>query len=872
MSRAYRRLLRLAPRHLRERYGDDMTALFDDRLAEAKRRGPRHVITTWIAAIADVLRARSVPLTIPVDERTTLMSGSDVRFAWRALLRQPGATVLVVVMLTLGIAANVAVFALADGLFLRPFPLPHPDRLVYINTAAPRWNLDTVGVNYPDFDQWRKGQQLFEAIATYDTDTFNVSGTSGADRIAGAEITYDFPRVLGVTPVLGRTFTADEDRPNGPPVVLISTALWKSRFGGDPNVVGHVLRLNGTPRTIVGVMPPEAAFPEEALVWVPLGGDPNQRGQSYSGEAIGRMKAGVSVDAADADLKRAHEPVWEARDKEHIVTPFVRPLRETFVQDYRAGVRTVAAAVFVLLLIACANVAAVMLARALARRREMGIRLALGSSRLRLMRQLLTENLMLAAAGGILGIVVGRWTLAALLSLLGDELPRWAMFSVDARVIVFSIALVAVTALLFGWAPAFHAIRGDLRAAVNETTRGATASPGARRTLSGLVSAEFALAAVLLVVGALLVKAFDRVRQVDPGFRADHVVTAVIPLSEGTRPKPEQWTAFWDEFEQRVAASPGVDAAGLITCLPLAGCHTGNFFEADGSVPAPDGKDPVVLWREASAGYFRAMGIRLLAGRFLEPHDAEPKPRDVVVVNESFVRTFWGAGAQAVGRRIKYHGAGEPWMTVVGVAADVKHYGLDRPMRPAVYLPLTQQPRPGLMLAVHSSADPSVVTASIRSVLHQIDPDIPLYRVRTMEELIQRSTAGRSAIAWLLGVFAGLAVVLAIGGAYGVSTYLVTQRTREIGIRVALGASTADIFRGVVARGLVVVSVGVLIGLAVSLAVTRLLGESLFGVNPRDPTALVFAVAVLLGTALVANGVPARRAARVNPIRCLRAE
>ena len=873
MTRIYRLLLHLAPRHLREAHGDEMEEMFVEALHASRARGLSAVCATWTAAVADILTARKrARLDLPIDHQKGSTMGSDLRYALRGLRRQRGATLLVVMMLTLGIAANVAVFALIDGLFLRPFPFPHPDRLVYINTAAPKWNLDVVGINYPDFEQWRKGQHLFEAIATYESSPFNLAENANPERVPGASVTYDFFRVLGVNPMLGRTFTAEEDRPNGPPVVLLSASLWKSRFGGDPNVVGRTLRINGTSRTVVGVLPAEASFPDETLLWLPLAGDPNQKYESYSGDGIGRLKPGVTVEAADADLKRAHQPVWDTRDKERVVTPFVRSLRETFVHDYRTAVSTISGAVAVLLMIACANVAALMLARALARRREMGIRLALGSSRLRLMRQLLIENVVLAAIGGILGVIAGRWTLGLLLSLVPDQFPRWAIFEVDARVIAFSVALVGITTLLFGWLPALHSVRGDLRSAVHETTRGTTDSPRAKRTLSFLVAGEFALAALLLVCGALLVKAFDRVRHVDPGFRTDHVLTATVPLSQGTRPKPEQWTAFWTELETRLAAIPGVDGEGLITCLPLAGCHTGNFFDVEGALPRPDGKNPVVLWRSASPGYAAALGLRLREGRFIQPSDLSEHAQQVVVVNEMFVRTFWGDGATGVGRRFRYRGDNSPWITIVGVTADVKHYGLERPTRPAIYLPMSANPQPALMMAVHSTQDPKLLAASVRDVLRQIDPEVPLYRVRTMDEWVRRSIAPRAALAWMLAVFAGLALVLAIGGAYGVSTYLVTQRTREIGIRVALGARTRDVFRSVVTGGVAIVAFGVASGLAASLVLARLMGDILFGVNPRDPAVLAMAAALLLGTALAANGLPARRAARIDPMRSLRAE
>ncbi len=874
---AYRALLRLIPARLHESHADEMEELFAERLDEARRSGRLAVARVWMHGVADVLQARTstwrrgTALTIPIDERHTLMMASDFRYALRSLWRQKSATALVILMLSLGIAANVAVFSLVNGLFLRPFPFAHPDRLVYINETAPHWNLEIVGINFPDFVRWRDDMKLFESIALYSTDNFNLSDSSGAERIRGAQVTWDFPRVLGVQPILGRSFTPDEDKPKGPPVVVIGEALWKTRFGADRNVVGKTLRLDGASRTIVGVMPLSASFPDDVRLWVPMAGDPNQPYQSYNADGIGRLKPGVTAADADKDLKRAHQPVWDKSDRDHIVSPFVKPLREQFVRDYRMAAKTVIGAVAVLLLIACANVAAVMLARALARRREMGIRLALGSSRVRLMRQLLVENLLLATVGGVIGLVVGQWAIGLLVQMIPDELPRWAVYQIDARVMLFSFAAVAFTVILFGWAPALHAVGGDVRSAVHASTSGSTGAPRGRRTLWCLVAGEFALAAMLLVCGALLVKAFDRVRHVDPGFRADHVLTLTVPLSEAPRPKPEQWVAFWDQLRERTRNVPGVDAVGLITCPPL-GCHWGNFYEVDGAIPSPDGKDPVVLTRAASAGYFEAMGVRLLAGRFLQEADGRDKNPPVVVVNESFVRTFWGAGANGVGRRIKFRDKEAKWITVVGVAGDVKHYGLERPMRPGLYFPLPMIPRSTLTMAVHSTVDPHSIVRAIRDIVRQMDPELPVFGVRTMEENLRRSLALRAAYSWMLAVFASLAFVLAIGGAYGVATYLVTQRTREIGIRVALGARTRDILANVVGRGLSVVGVGVASGMLASLAVGRLLADALFGVSPADITVLAFVAAVLIGTALMANGLPARRAARIDPMRSLRTE
>jgi predicted permease len=875
--RLYRALLVIGPASLRRGHADEMCELFAERLTSARHDGLAASVAVWVGAIHDLVRARIAhrrrpsALTVAIDERKRLMIGSDLRSAVRSLAHQRGATALVVFMLTLGIAANVAVFSLVNGLFLRPFPFAHPERLVYINETAPRWNLEIVGVNYPDFHRWREDARLFESMALFEISDYNLADARGAERVRGARVTWDFPRVLGVEPILGRSFTAAEDAPKGPRVVVLSESLWTSRFGRDPNVIGKSLSLEGAAATIVGVMPAEAAFPDDVLLWMPMAGDPNQQGLSYSSDGIGRLKPGVTAADADRDLKRAHQPIWDKTDKDHVVSPFVRPLRDQFVRDYRTAASTVFAAVGILLMIACANVAAVMLARALARRREMGIRLALGSSRARLIRQLLLENLVLAATGGAIGLVVGQWALTLFVQMIPDELPRWAVFRVDARVMAFSLVSVVATVVLFGWAPALHALSGDLRSAVQTTTNGTTGAPRGRRTLSVIVAAQFALAALLLVCGALLVKSFDRVRHVDPGFRADHLLTFTVPLPDIGQPQPDRWQSFWDRLLEKTRELPGVVGAGLVSCPPF-GCHLGNFFTAEQAIPRPDGKDPVVLTRVASPGYFEAMGIRLREGRFFREPDGRANQPRLMIVNESFVRAFWGEGAKGEGRRVKFRGDKEPWITVVGVVADVKHYGLERPMRPGIYLPAAAYPKATLTMAVRTSVDPAALSSTIREMVRAIDPELPISGLRPMEESVRRSMALRAAFSWMLAVFAALAFVLAIGGAYGVATYLVTQRTREIGIRVALGARTRDVFRQVVAHGLAIVTVGVVVGLIGSIPATRLLGDVLFGVSPHDAAVLTFVAVLLLCTALMANGLPARRAARIDPMRSLRTD
>jgi putative ABC transport system permease protein len=879
---AYRVLLRLAPKRLRARHGAEMQALFLDMLDDARRRGGAAVVFLWLAAARDLVVARVTepwrrgwrqPVTT---EREPAMFGSDLRYTFRWLARQRSSTALVVAMLALGIAANVVVFSLVNGMFLRPFPFDEPERLVYVNETAPKWNLDVVGINYPDFHQWRPNLKLFDGLAIWDEVAFNLSEGGSVERIDGARVTYDFADVLRLKPLLGRMFSADEDKPGGPPVVVIGEGMWNDRFHRSEDVLGRTLKLNGVAHTIVGVMPAAAAWPANLRLWAPLAGDPAQPWQSYGyAGAIGRLKPGVSIEDAEKDLLRAHQPIWDARDKSHVVSPYAHSLRRDFSRGFREGAKTLFAAVAILLTVACANVASVMLARALLRRREMGIRLAIGASRTRLARQLFAENLVLAFIGGIAGLGLGYWALQLLIKAAGDQVPLWATFDLDWRVVAFTIALTFVVTLLFGLAPAAHAMRGNLRAAMHDASAGTTVSPGGRRTLSVLVASEFALAAVLLVCGGLLMRAYGRVQHVDPGFRSQGVLTFALALPEVSygdekgKPDGERSNAFWVRLLQRLENVPGVDRAGLVSCPPL-GCHWGTFFDIEGRVASPGQATPVTLYRPATPGYFEAMGIRLKSGRFFNDQDGRGD-RQSIIVNETFVKTFWPGVTDPVGRRIR-RSAKAPWMTVVGFVADVKHYGLEKEMRPGVYVPLWQTPSTSMTVALHTTGDPAGLTASARAAVRELDPDLAMYRVRTMEQAIAESLKQRRLYSWLIGVFAATTLVLALGGAYGVTSYLTSQRTREIGIRVALGARTPDITRAVLKSSLALTAVGIAIGTAGAVAVARLLADLLFGVPPHDGFVLAATAAALITFAAAANWVPARRASRVDPMTTLRAE
>lgn len=878
----YRLLLRLAPRDLRHTHAADMEALFRERLAEARERGRVAALIVWLHAARDVATAcpaewrrrwhRRGRVGVPA-ERRSMMIGSEIRYAWRAFTHQKFGSAMIVAMLALGIGANVAVFTLINGLFLKPLPFPEPDRLVYLNATAPRWNLETTGITYADFAQWHNAQQAFEAIATFNRRSFNVGAGNGADRMDGASVSADFARVLGIEPVLGRLFTAEEDRPGGPNVALISMAVWQERFGGRSDVLGQTIRLNSRPFAIIGVLPPSADFPGGVRLWTPQQGDPNSV-DNYSLEGAGRLKPGVTVAQGAADLLRAHQPIFDTRDTERNVSPLVRDLRQHLIRDYDTIVSTLGAAVSVLLIVACANVAAMMLARALRRRREMGIRLAIGASRTRLLRQLLVENLVFAAVGGVLGLVIGSWAIQLLLESLPDQAPRWASFALDARMVIFTLGTCTVSALLFGWAPALHAMNADLRSAVASDTAGSTPAIRGRHTLRALVVAEFALASLMFVCGGLLVRAYDRVKHVDPGFDPSGVLSFTVSLPGVSYADHSARLSFFERLEARLRELPGVTNAGIISCAPVSNCHWGVFYHAEGAPPRrPDEPNPVVLNRVASPGYFQSMGIRLQRGRVFTDRDGRQGADQpgVIIVNETFASTLWPDGRDPVGQRVR-QGPEAPWLTVVGVVADVKHYGLERDMRPGVYLPLPRIVLSTMTVAVRTAGDPATLIPTARAIVRDMDPELPIYNARTMNERMMLSVTLRAAYSWMLAVFAGIALLLALGGSYGVTSYLVSQRTRELGIRVALGARRRDISRAVLQGSLAIIGIGVALGIAGAIGAGRLLSSLLFGVPPYDALILGIALPALGAGGFLANWLPARRASRADPMLSLRAD
>jgi predicted permease len=820
-------------------------------------------------------RAATAP-DLPADDAGYLaLLYYDLRMALRGMRLKPGFSFMVIGMLALGIAGNAAIFSTFNSLFLKPLPFPDPTRLIDLDETAPKWNLHYVGMAEPDFIAWRDQNTTFDAIAFFQNPDFNLSKLGPAQHIQGAKVTRDMLNVLGLKLVLGRNFLPEEDRPKGEKVALVGYDLWQRLFSGDRNVLGRFITLDNEPYKTIGVLPREAIFPDRAEIWVPLA--PNGAEgltNGWGGHGIGRLKPGVTVQQASVDLLHVHRSLIATGQKANEITsPILTSIRTRYLGDYRVASEILLIAVGVVLLIACVNIAALMLVRASARSHEIGIRIAIGASRGRIIHQLLTENAVLAAAGGIAGVLLGRLALQAIVSLLPDAIPRWIDFHLDARFVAFCILITASSALLFGLIPALQGSRADMRSSLHEAARRVSLSRARRFTLNSLVVSEVGLALMLLICSGLLMRAFYKVTHVDPGFRPENVLTFSVDLPEEKYPKPEQCVAFYQNLLDQLRVSPGVSAAGAASAPPLGG-HWGQFFVTkDGPSPAGDGKNPIHIQIVVTPGYFDAIGMTLLSGRQFDARDGESKDHPVAMVNETFVRQHW-AGANAIGKGLRYErDKTGPWWEVVGVLRDEKHYGLDGEDMPTVYTPQRQLPFPkSLTVVLRASSNAEALTNPSRRILERIDPDLAMYDVHTMTEQLDRSLWTRRAYSWLFGVFSLVALVLAAAGIYGVISYAVAQRTQEIGIRMALGATPGEVLASILLSGMGLVATGAAFGLAMTLVAASYLHNLLFGISPRDPFVYALVVLGVASIGLLANAVPARRAAALDPMRALRSE
>ncbi len=896
LRRAHAATLWLYPRDFRRAYAQDMDETFFDLCATETQLRSTHGLAasgSWylIRAVGNGLGARfrgtgrssfsiSPRFDPPSRPGETLVTNllQDLRFAFRTVTKNPGFSLIVVGLLAVGVGANTAIYSIFNSIYLNPVPYAEPHRLVQIDETAPELNLVSVGISPADFLAWQDGQQSLESIAVYDGSAMNLLAGDEATRVSTMAVTWQMAAVLGTPPLIGRDFTADDDTDEAQPVTLLTHSMWQERFGGDRDVIGSTLRLDELEFTVIGVLPPDAVMPYvETDLWVPLHqtdrccDDPNRNASSFWLSGIGRIADGVTLDQVREDLKRVHAPLVETLgDSRETITPVAFPYLEATFGDTRPVAMLLFAAVGILLLVACANVGGLLLARATDRQREVGLRIAIGAGRGRIIRQLLTESALLAGIGGTVGMLLGYLGFRGLLRILPESDFGWVSASVDWRFAVFSVAVSALAALLFGLAPAFSASRVSPQQALRDGGQRTSAGPGKRRTLKSLVVAEIALAAVLLVGSGLLLRALQHLNDVEPGFATDRYTVGLALPALGYEDRDAR-TDFYDAVKTRIESLPGVESVGLTTRLPMEG-HNGNFFDVDGGEPPEDNANPVILTRTATPDYFEAIGIQFLAGSAFDANDGRDGVAQTIVVNEAFAQHFWNR-TDVVGERVRPSGT-EDWLTIVGVNRDTKHYGLDEPMRPGVFLPYRDhlQALPSIAIAVAGPGATVEITPAIREIVRELDSGVPLVRPRIIADLVQSSFYERRVFTSLLGIFATVAVLLAVTGLYSTLSYTVGQRRHEIGVRMALGARSAEVQRAILRDGAAVAGLGLVIGLVLSAFATQAMSSVLFGIQPLDAVTYASVVAVLATAAVLANWLPARRASRTDPTSALRAE
>ena len=856
------------PRHLNQ----EMRQHLDDEYAALRAGG---------ATDAEAMRALAGDLDeigapTPVADLT-----GDVRYALRSLRQHPGFTAVVLATLALGIGANAAIFSVVNAVLLRPLPYEGADRIAVIWGDLHRPGVNEIPASAGEYADYRDRSRAFEHIAAYDTAGVNLTGSGEPEQIDGAIATASLFPLLGATAAVGRTFTPAEEQAGRNDVAVVSHGLWTRRFKASRSIVGQVVAIDGRPTEIVGVMPASFEFPDSAVdIWKPLLLDADALSSDNRGShgytALARMRPGVTLEQAQADLAGV-TATFKAEYPGNYRTGFtatLRPLQDDIVGDTARPLLILLGAVGLVLLIACANVSNLLLARAASRRKEIALRTALGASRGRLVRQLMTESVLIALAGGVLGLVVASWSMDLLIGLAPDTIPRLREVALDRRVVAFTALVSLATGVLFGIVPALRASGAALNEVLKDGGRSGESTMHGRAGRL-LVVSEVALSLVLLIGAGLLVHSFARVQDVEPGFDARSMLTLRLALPESRYTTFEQGDRFFDSLFAALRARPGVEAVAAANALPFSGGGGSRTFHIEGREPKRPEDQPEEQVRIVTDGYFQAMRIPIVKGREFSDRDRLSAPR-VAVVNEALARKHW-PGETAIGRRVSFSRNEPHWYEIVGVVANIKHRGLDAADQPELYVPYRQPlfsnwtVRP-MQVVVRTTGDPVIAASTVRQDVARIDAEQPISDVRTMDDRIGRSLAARRFNMILLAVFASLALTLAGIGIYGIVAYAVTERTHEIGVRLALGAQRRDVMAMIVAQGMAMAAAGVAVGVVSALLLTRLMTSLLFGVSAADPVTFAAIPLLLAAVAFVACYVPARRGTRVDPLVALRTE
>ena len=807
--------------------------------------------------------------------------GHDIRYALRNLTHNPGFTLVAVLTLAIGIGANTAIFSVVNGVLLRPLPYPDPSRLIRLWESSAS---EPKGAFAPaDFLDLERQTHTFTALGAFRDDALTITTPGGEPvRVQGARVSADYFDVFAMPAAIGRTFNRGIDAKNNEPRVVLSHTLWLEQFASDPQIAGRRVRVDGVPHTVAGVMPRSFDFPEGAEAWilsakpVPLPpidvpGDLLSSRDVHYFQVIGRLKPDAPAEAAQADLQTiANDLARRFPESNGGRGISIQPLSETIVEDVRFALLLLLGAVGVVLLIACANIASLLLARASGRQRELAIRAALGAARSRLVRQLITESLILGGAGGVAGLLLGYWAIALLLAIIPEGIPRTGQIELDARVAAVTIAAAFFSALLFGAIPALQASRADASLALREADRATAGGRRRAKTRAVLVLGEIALTSILLVSSGLLLNSLIRLQHVDPGFRTDQVTLISLPVPLSRYPDGKRQAAFYRQMRDALERRPEVQSAAILFPNPLEGRNAQGTFTIEGQPAIPRADRPFTALASVSREYFSTLGIPLIKGRTFTDHDRDPAPA-VAIVNTTFARKYF-AGQDPIDHRVRFGESAEDWITIVGVAGDSRNVGLKEPSTPVLYLPYDTFPLAFMSIAVRSTAGAGVIASTARREARNIDPDIGIDRIVPLSDVVHESVAEPRFRTLLLSAFAMIALLLAAVGIFGLISFTVAQRTREIGIRIALGARPDQVVGSVVREGLMLAAGGLALGIAGSFVTTRLLETLLYDVPGTDPLTYTAVATLLIGVALVATYIPSRRAAHVDPVTALRAE